>query len=159
VGTFGPWYPGALQSAVSHAERVADLFASRELSATGSAGARARVLGRAAEIACFVQSVVDDWRRGRLDVAAAALAIDDYLASLHDGFVAWLGLRHRPCCELPETVRPLPPAVGRSAADNFVVVIPLSELFPQRPANGSDGRSKARRRTSLHESKGQGEDP
>jgi hypothetical protein len=113
VSAFGPFYPPALQETVNHAERLADLLVAHELSPPMDEWAQAWLLGRANEVAQYVEHVVASWRAGRIDGATAAGALEGYLAIVHDGMARHLPHAPRRCCVAPDaTTRPLPPSLG-----------------------------------------------
>lgn len=97
---FGSHYPPALQRAVNHAERLAELLATPELASPDVPW----VLGRAEEIAGLVEAVVADWRTGVDDEAEAAAAIDTYVAELHVGLRTHFGIVQPRCCNTTDSV-------------------------------------------------------
>ena len=100
VIVFGPHYPPALQRVVNHAERIADLLATPEL----SAGGEPWVVGRSEEIASYVGVVAADWRAGMTTEDAAAVTIGRYLVELHDGLSLHFGIRQPRCCNTTDAV-------------------------------------------------------
>jgi hypothetical protein len=113
VSAFGPFYPPALQQTVNHAERLADLLVAHELSPPGDEWAQAWLLGRASEVAQYVEHVIASWRAGGIAEATAAAALEGYLAIVHDGMARHLAHGATTCCLAPDaTTRPLPPSAG-----------------------------------------------
>jgi hypothetical protein len=96
---FGPFYPGRLQAAVNHAERVAELLSALEAGAPqADEWAWAWVTGRASEIERLVEHLATAWRRGEVAEPEAAAALDRYLGILHEGMRQHLGLPSPACC-------------------------------------------------------------
>jgi hypothetical protein len=135
MAIFGPYYPPALQLAISHAERFAAILWSIEVRrGLPDDAARAWVSGRAEEVETLIACVVDDWRAGRLTEEAAEGAVSSYLRIMHAGARRHLGLDEVPECCLGDvaptvTMSPVdeePPTVAvasaldRSAGDTLV---------------------------------------
>ena len=98
--TFGPFYPGRLQGAINHAERVAVLLARLEAGAPqADEWARAWLIGRASEVERLVEHVATAWRAGEVPELDATVTIDRYLGLLHDGMHRHLALPSPACCE------------------------------------------------------------
>lgn len=124
---FGPFYPSALQDAVNHAERLAELLRTgRLVSAPLDEWAAAWMTGREEEIERFVELTLARRAQGRLDDAAAAAILAGYLRSLHEGMARVLGLHRPPCCGAADAATALPPRgdavtrvlpTGRTPAD------------------------------------------
>src|SRR5260370_23286956 len=74
-------YPAALDRAIHQAERLSQAFSMPELTARLDPWG----VGRANEIARFVELVVSDWQTGRLSDEAAASELDAYVESLESG--------------------------------------------------------------------------
>ncbi|HEV3190982.1 MAG TPA: hypothetical protein VGY54_10820 [Polyangiaceae bacterium] len=79
--TLAQHYPAALESAIHHAERLSQAFSMPELTARLDPWG----VGRANEIARFVELVVSDWQNGLLSDEAAASELDAYVESLESG--------------------------------------------------------------------------
>jgi hypothetical protein len=93
----GPPYPAALLLSVRHAENLCGVLA-RLTPSPDHLFARAWLLGRRQEVACFVEHVTRDFRSGRLGAVSAASAIDTYLTALHKGLAVHFGERFPSCC-------------------------------------------------------------
>jgi hypothetical protein len=80
VSIFSEQYPPKLQDVVKHAERFCVL-----LGDVWVAGDDARVwlVGRQEEVELVVRCLVEDWRAGIVDEAAAASSVGAYLRALH----------------------------------------------------------------------------
>jgi hypothetical protein len=74
-------YPAPLQSAVRHAERLSQVFSMPELAGRLDMWG----VGRANEIARFVELIVCDWSTGRLSDLDAATELNAYVESLETG--------------------------------------------------------------------------
>jgi hypothetical protein len=98
VQIFGPFYPPALQAAVNHAERLAELLGVHELAPPTQEWAQAWTIGRADEVVRFVEEVVRRWREGPVRDEDAAATLEDYLAALHEGLAKHLGCTAPSCC-------------------------------------------------------------
>jgi hypothetical protein len=118
VSLFGPYYPPELQRSVNHAERVAELLATPEL----SAGGEPWVLGRSEEIETYVAAVVADWKAASKTDREAAALIDSYLTALHQGMLAHLEIRQPRCCN---TTDPEPEGIAAGEPTLQVVTEPL----------------------------------
>ena len=79
--TLAEHYPAALDRAIHHAERLSQAFSMPELTARLELWG----VGRANEIARFVELVVSDWQNGRLSDEAAASELDAYVETLESG--------------------------------------------------------------------------
>jgi hypothetical protein len=79
--TLAQHYPAALESAIHHAERLSQAFSMPELTARLDRWG----VGRANEIARFVELIVSDWHNGLLSDEAAASELDTYVESLESG--------------------------------------------------------------------------
>jgi hypothetical protein len=90
---------GDLHGVLSHAERLAALLFVHELTPPpGNEAAAVWLLGRAAEVERYVESVTDDQATGRLDDRAALTALQLYLDAIHDGLVTVVGAAAPSCC-------------------------------------------------------------
>lgn len=80
MSIFSEQYPPKLQDVVKHAERFCVL-----LGDVWVAGDDARVwlVGRQEEVELVVRCLVEDWRAGIVDEAAAASSVGAYLRALH----------------------------------------------------------------------------
>lgn len=125
--TFGPFYPQALQSVVSHAERLVSLLAREEARGGGDDLADAWLAGRAGEVERFVEALVEDWRLGRRTCAAAAAALADYLHALHEGMAEYLHIRAPECCA-DATMPTAVPRQGQPGASGMALIEPLASL-------------------------------
>jgi hypothetical protein len=122
--TFGPFYPQAFQSVISHAERLVGLLAEEEGRGGGNDMADAWLAGRAGEVERFVESLVADWREGRRSCESAADVVREYLKALHDGMAEYLHIPVPECCaDAAATV----PGPGEARPEGAVVE-PLSTL-------------------------------
>jgi hypothetical protein len=95
--TSGCPYPPALLLSVRHAENLCGVLA-RLTPSPDHLFARAWLLGRRQEVACFVEHVTRDFRAKRLGEISAASAIDTYLTALHKGLAVHFGERFPSCC-------------------------------------------------------------
>lgn len=78
--------PPVLRRAVEEAARLRDeLLVDEQLASFYGEWQRAWIVGRADEIARFVEDVRASWRHRRKDEASAAAALQAYLAALHEG--------------------------------------------------------------------------
>jgi len=98
--------PPPLEPLVRHAERLGALLLAYELTPPAhDAPGQRWLLGRAAEVERYVESVVDDVARGVLDEAGAVAALGSYLDGLHAGLAVHLGMAGPPPCCRPRTGR------------------------------------------------------
>jgi hypothetical protein len=94
---------GVLRPLVHHARRVTTVLLVCELTppesgAPAADAARTWLTGRTAEAERFVESVVDDWAKGKLEETAAAASLSAYLDLLHVGLRLHLGVAAPTCC-------------------------------------------------------------
>ena len=128
MGVFGPYYPPALQLAVSHAEAFAALLEQIGVYESPSEEmARAWLTGRTEEIEMVVGHVVEDWKAGRLSEEAAEGAISSYLRAMHAGARTALGLGDVPECCLGDVAS----TIALSEADHAASTIAVPQ--PARP--------------------------
>jgi hypothetical protein len=81
MATLAQHYPAALHRAIHHAERLSQAFSMPALTARLDPWG----VGRANEIARFVELVLSDWQDGRLSDDAAASELDAYVDALESG--------------------------------------------------------------------------
>ncbi len=112
MGPFGPFYPPRLQASVNHAERLVRVLEKEEARTTDARHVSAWLIGRAGELERFVEAVARDWRSRKRGPEAAAAVLEAYVAELHVGLAARLGVTGPVCCrtdsvttELPEEVK------------------------------------------------------
>jgi hypothetical protein len=83
---------------LAHAERLAGLLFVHELTPPHGDEAAARwLLGRAAEVERYVETVVDDQAAGLLDAHAAVTTLQQYIDEIHAGLVGVTGAAPS-CC-------------------------------------------------------------
>jgi hypothetical protein len=91
--------PPSLQHLLRHAERLAALLFIYDLTPPADDDAACRwLLGRAAEVDRYAESVVDDWAAGDLDEATAARRLAGYIDEMHRGIAAVLHVTAPACC-------------------------------------------------------------
>jgi hypothetical protein len=87
--------PPSLQPLLRHAERLAALLFIYDLTPPVNDDAACRwLLGRAAEVDRYVESLVDDWAAGNLDEAAAVQRLEGHIGEMHRGIATVL---RKPC--------------------------------------------------------------
>jgi len=114
--------------AVNHAESFC-VFLSRIDSRRFDVTARAWLLGRRREVACYIDQIGRDYRQKRLDETEASACIGAYLAALHAGVGTHFGEHSPVCCEASVAVT----AVAPRPTDNTpttMYVRPLQRLQP-----------------------------
>lgn len=111
MNVFGPFYPPALQAVVNHAERLTELLGVHDLAPPTQEWAQVWLMGRADEIARFVEHVVELWRAGELRDVDAAATVDGYLVALHEGLAKHLRC-HAPSCCVGDAATTAQPARG-----------------------------------------------
>jgi hypothetical protein len=100
------FHPEGLQPVLRHAERLAALLFVYDLAPPSrDEAARLWLLGRAAEVERYAESVVDDWVMGRLDEGAAATALQRYVDAIHEGLGSMFGARAPSCCHARKKAR------------------------------------------------------
>ncbi len=91
-----------LQAVLRHAERLAALLFIYDLTPPShDDGARRWLMGRAAEVERYSESVVDDWAAGALDEPAAAATLQGYIDAIHEGLATMLAATSPSCCHPP----------------------------------------------------------
>ncbi len=101
-----------LQGVLRHAERLAALLFVHELTPPRrNEAACVWLLGRAAEVERYIETVVEDRQSGRIDPRDAAIVLQRYLDSLHAGLATVVGATSPSCCHpSPRRRRRGPPA-------------------------------------------------
>ena len=125
--TIVPFYPQQLQSAISHAERLAELLVVEEKRGGGCDLADAWLTGRSGEIERFVEASLTDWREGRRDDSRAVAALHDHLTALHDGLALHLKMSTFPCCATAATTEVLSRTVVSPEATTIQPIKSLHE--------------------------------
>ncbi len=96
----------ALQPVLRHAERLAALLFIYDLTPPSTDDqARRWLMGRAAEVERYAESVVDDWAAGALDEPAAAATLQRYVDAIHEGLASTLNVPRPSCCHAPSKSR------------------------------------------------------
>jgi hypothetical protein len=113
MGPFGPFYPPRLQASVNHAERLVRVLETEEARTTDARHVSAWLIGRAGELERFVEAVARDWRSRKRGPEAAAAVLEAYVAELHVGLGARLGVTGPVCCRTDSVTTELPPEAKR----------------------------------------------
>jgi hypothetical protein len=99
---------GELEPVLCHAQRLAALLFVHELTPPHRNEVAGRwLLGRAAEVERFAESVVDDLALGLLDDRVAAATLQGYLSAIHVGLASMVGATAPSCCHPPPAGRGL----------------------------------------------------
>jgi hypothetical protein len=94
----------ALQPLLRHAERLAALLFIYDLTPPSNDDAACRwLLGRAAEVDRYAESVVDDWAAGQIAEQAAAERLRAYIDEMHHGIARVLHVSAPSCCHPPRS--------------------------------------------------------
>ena len=109
MSPFGPFYPPRMQASINHAERLARVLLEEESRTCDARHVAAWLVGRAGELERFVEALVTEWRGGRRGPDATAVALDSYLATLHDGLAKRLGVTGPRCCGTDNVTTETPP--------------------------------------------------
>lgn len=108
MGPFGPFYPPRLQASVNHAERLVAVLAEEEARVHDAKHVSSWLIGRAGELERFVDAVARDWRSRKRGPEAAAAVLEAYVAELHVGLAARLGVTGPVCCRTDSVTTELP---------------------------------------------------
>ena len=91
---------GDLAGVRGHAERLASLLFVHELTPPhGNEAGAVWLVGRAAEVERYVESVADDQAAGLLDDRAAIARLQRYLDAIHLGLTTIVGATSPSCCD------------------------------------------------------------
>jgi hypothetical protein len=116
MGPFGPFYPPRLQASVNHAERLVRVLAKEEARVAEGKHVAAWLIGRAGELEQFVRALVGEWRAEKRQEGAAAAVLDGYIAELHVGLAARLGVTGPTCCRTDSVTTETPPKKDEAGA-------------------------------------------
>jgi hypothetical protein len=139
MSPFGPFYPLRLQASVNHAERLAGVLVAEEARTHDARHVASWLVGRASELERFVDAVVQQWRARLRDEDAAADAVNEYVASLHEGLAGRLGITGPPCCRTDAVTTETPPRRDDGKALIESIDQLLSNLT-EHPARGKQAR-------------------
>jgi hypothetical protein len=116
MSPFGPFYPPRMQASINHAERLARVLLEEELRTCDARHVAAWLVGRAGELERFAEALVAEWRAGQRGPDATAVALDSYLATLHDGLAKRLGVTGPRCCGTDNVTTETPPRSDEAGA-------------------------------------------
>jgi hypothetical protein len=91
---------------MAHAEKFSELLEARERALTSRDAGAIWLMGRAGELRCVAEVLLEELNEGRLSPGQAAVDLARHLDALHAGFARFAGPRVPLCCREPAELTP-----------------------------------------------------